>query len=117
MDVAYPLWESILCCGMCIGLLILFRETLNVQGRLGKLLASGQYAAYVWHPLLIVPLQLAIAGLQSPPFVKFVIITAVGVPIVFLWSRLSPAAALRAGGALSRALGQRRRSRRGPGLT
>ena len=89
MDVAYPLWESILCCGMCIGLLILFRETLNVQGRLGKLLASGQYAAYVWHPLLIVPLQMAIAGLQSPPFAKFVIITAVGVPIVFLWSRLS----------------------------
>ncbi len=89
MAIAYPLWEAVLCCGMCIGLLVLFRETLNFQGRLGKVLASNQYAAYVWHPLLIVPLQLAILGLQSPPLAKFALVTAVGVPVVYLWSRLS----------------------------
>lgn len=86
MGIVYPVWEAILCCGMCIGLVVLFRETLDSQGRLGRLLAANQYAAYVWHPMLIVPLQLGILGLQSPPFAKFAVITAIGVPIVFLWS-------------------------------
>ena len=72
--------------GMCIGLLVLFREAINVQGPLGKLLSANQYSAYFWHPLLIVPLQFAIHGLSLNPLVKFALVAAVGVPLVFLWS-------------------------------
>ncbi len=85
-DIVYPAWESVLCFGMCIGLLVLFREAINAQGPLGKLLSANQYSAYFWHPLLIVPLQFAIHGLSLNPLVKFALVAAVGVPLVFLWS-------------------------------
>jgi glucan biosynthesis protein C len=88
MGLVYPLWEALLCCGLCIGLLVLFRRVIDVQRRFGKALARSQYSAYFWHPLLIVPLQMAVLGVHLPPFVKFALVTAVGVPIVFLWSHL-----------------------------
>ncbi len=86
--IVYPIWEALLACGMCIGLLVLFREALNVQGALGRFLAANQYAAYVWHPLIIVPIQMAIFGVTMGPFLKFLLVSAVGVPIVYLWSGL-----------------------------
>ncbi len=86
MDIVYPLWEAVLCCGMCIGLLVLFRKAFHAQGALGGLLARSQYSAYFWHPLLIVPLQMAILGIRLDPFTKFVLVTLAGVPLVFLWS-------------------------------
>ena len=88
MAVIFPLWEAFLCCGMCIGLLVLFRQAVNVQNGFGKTLARSQYSAYFWHPLLIVPLQMAILTLPMLPLVKFLLVTAVAVPLVFLWSHL-----------------------------
>ena len=85
-DIVRTAWESVLCFGMCIGLLVLFREAINIQGPLGKLLSANQYSAYFWHPLLIIPLQFAIHGLSLSPLVKFALVAAVGVPLVFLWS-------------------------------
>jgi peptidoglycan/LPS O-acetylase OafA/YrhL len=84
--IVYPIWESILCFGMCIGLLVLFRELVNFQGPVEKFLAANQYSAYVWHPILIVAIQAAILKFPLDPFLKFAIVTAVGVPVVFLWS-------------------------------
>jgi glucan biosynthesis protein C len=84
--IVYPIWESILCFGMCIGLLVLFREAINLQGPRGKLLSANQYSAYFWHPLLIVGMQAAIHKLPLDPLLKFALVAAVGVPLVFLWS-------------------------------
>jgi len=86
--IAYPIWEELLCFGMCVGLLILFRERAGFQGRFGKTLASLQYSAYFWHPVLIVGIQMAFLALPLGPFVKFAAVTALGVPVVFLWSAL-----------------------------
>jgi glucan biosynthesis protein C len=88
MGVIYPLWEALLCCGLCIGLLVLFRRAADMQNGFGKALARSQYSAYFWHPILIVPLQMAILAVSMPPFVKFLLVTAAAVPLVFLWSRL-----------------------------
>jgi glucan biosynthesis protein C len=88
MAVIYPLWEVFLCCGLCIGLLVLFRQAADMQNRFGKVLARSQYSAYFWHPLLIVPLQMALLAVPMPPLVKFLLVTAVAVPLVFLWSHL-----------------------------
>jgi glucan biosynthesis protein C len=98
--VVYPLWESLLCLGLCIGLTVAFREAANPQGAfgargaLGKWLADNQYSAYFWHPLLIVPLQMAALGLAWGPLAKFALVTVVGVAVVFAWSwllrRLAP---------------------------
>jgi len=96
--VVYPLWESLLCLGLCIGLTVAFREAANSQGALGKWLADNQYSAYVWHPLLIVPLQMAALGISAAPLAKFALVTAVGVAVVFAWSwlfrRLAPVRAV-----------------------
>jgi len=88
MGIIYPLWEVTLCTGLCIGLLVLFRQVFTFQGALGRLLAENQYSAYFWHVLLIILLQMALVGVRLPPFVKFVLVTVVGVPVVFAWSHL-----------------------------
>jgi glucan biosynthesis protein C len=89
MDVLYLLWEALLCCGMCIGLLVIFRQAVDRQGPLGKKLAESQYAAYVYHvPLIVGPQALAL----SLPLPKFGLVSVVGIPLVFLvsyWLRRS----------------------------
>jgi peptidoglycan/LPS O-acetylase OafA/YrhL len=82
----YPVWEALLCCGMCIGLLVLFRELLNFQGRLDKALAQSQYAAYLFHVTVVISLQFAIKDLSLPPLTKFILVTLIGVPLTFLLS-------------------------------
>ncbi len=84
MTVVYPLWEALLCCGMCIGLLYWFRERLNRQTWWSKALAEGQYAAYLFHVPVIVLIQYAVANVTFPPLSKFLFVTAVGVPLTFL---------------------------------
>jgi hypothetical protein len=39
--LVFALWESVFCCGMCIGLLVLFRERVNVQNRWSRALAAA----------------------------------------------------------------------------
>ena len=86
--IAYPIWEELVCFGMCIGLLVLFRHAAAGQGPFGRLLAANQYSAYFWHPILIVGIQMGFAALPLGPFVKFAAVTAIGVPVVFFWSWL-----------------------------
>jgi len=84
MGIIYPIWEAFLCCGMCIGLLILFRERLDLQSRWSRAMAQSQYAAYLFHVAVVVLVQFAIAGAPLSPFVKFILVTAVSVPLTFL---------------------------------
>ena len=86
--VVYLVWEELVAFGMCIGLLVLFRQAANVQGPFGRLLAANQYSAYFWHPVLIVGIQMMFASLPLGPFSAFAAVTAIGVPVVFLWSWL-----------------------------
>ena len=82
----YPIWEALLCCGICIGSLVLFRERLNYQGWLGRVMAGNQYAAYLFHVPVIVLLQALIVGYAWPPLMKFTLVTAAGVVLTFLLS-------------------------------
>ena len=85
-DVLYPIWESVLCCAMCIGLTVLFREKLNAQGRLARAMAESQYAAYIFHLGFVLALQYAVAGLDLGPLAKFVLVLVAGVPLIFSFS-------------------------------
>jgi fucose 4-O-acetylase-like acetyltransferase len=86
MGVIYPLWEALLCCGMCIGLLVLFREKLDFHGSFARALARSQYAAYLFHGPIVILLQMALNGVTLPPFSKFAFVTLAGVPLTFLFS-------------------------------
>lgn len=79
-----PVWESLLCVGMCIGLTILFRDLWNTQGRLLIEMGKSTYAAYVFHVFIVLLVQYLALGLTAPPLVKFTLVTLVSVPVTFL---------------------------------
>lgn len=83
-----PLWESLLCCGMCIGLTILFRDMVNAQGPVGREMAKGTYAAYMIHVFIVILFQYLALSLTAPPLFKFLLVTLVTVPVTFLLASL-----------------------------
>jgi surface polysaccharide O-acyltransferase-like enzyme len=87
-SIFYLVWEEMVCFGLCIGLLVLFRQVLTAQGSFGRMLAANQYSAYFWHPILIVGIQMAFLSAPLGPLAKFAAVTLIGVPLVFLWSWL-----------------------------
>jgi glucans biosynthesis protein C len=86
MAIIYPIWEALLCCGMCIGFLVTFREKIDFHGSLAKALARSQYAAYIFHGPIVIALQFAAIGFAFPPLAKFVLVTLLSVPLTFLFS-------------------------------
>ncbi len=81
-------WESLLCCGVCIGLIVLFRDFANVRTPLLAELGRSQYLACVLHLGLVVGLQAAALALPAPPLVKFVLVTAAAIPLTFVLASL-----------------------------
>lgn len=81
-------WEATICIGLCIGLLILFRERLNVQGKLLRVLSDNAYAVYLIHLLIILYIQFVIADIPIGPLAKFGLVLFIGVPLCFGLSAL-----------------------------
>ncbi len=79
----YDLWEAFLCCGLCIGLTVLFREKLNHQGRLARDMAASTYAVYLFHVPVLVALQYAVGPAALGPLMKFFLVTLIAVPVTF----------------------------------
>ena len=79
----FDLWEAFLCCGLCIGLTVLFRERLNFQGRLARDLAASTYAVYLLHVPVLVPLQYAFGNASLGPLTKFFLVTLITIPATF----------------------------------
>jgi surface polysaccharide O-acyltransferase-like enzyme len=77
-SAAYCLWESLFCVGVCLGLIVLYRERLNRQGPLAKLLSDNAFAVYVFHTPVLVALALAARGIAAPPLVKFALLSMAG---------------------------------------
>jgi len=84
----YALWESFMIVGVCIGLLVLFRQHWNHQGRLAKNLAVNVYAVYLIHPLVLVGFAYAFHTVALYPLLKFVISVLIVLPLCFLLSNL-----------------------------
>jgi len=83
-----PLWESLLCCGMCIGWTVLFRDKVNAQGPVAKEMAQSTYAAYMLHVFVAILFQYLALGLTASPLLKFLLVTLVTVPVSFLLASL-----------------------------
>ena len=86
--LAYALWESFLCLGMCIGLIYAFRRYWHSQGRLARFLAQNAYAAYLVHGPVITIMALAVRNVVLHPLVKFGLVSLVAVPFCFGLSSL-----------------------------
>jgi len=87
-DLLFPLWESLLCCGMCIGLTVLFRDRMNVQGSFAREMAQSTYAAYMIHIFVVIFFQYIALGLTASPLIKFFLVTLITVPASFLLASL-----------------------------
>lgn len=83
-----PLWESLLCCCMCIGLTVVFRDTLNHQTQITREMAQSTYAAYMIHVFVAIFFQYLILGLAATPLMKFFLVSLVTVPTSFLLASL-----------------------------
>jgi glucan biosynthesis protein C len=83
-----PLWESLLCSSMCIGLTVVFRDNMNSQVSLTREMAHCAYAAYMLHIFVAILFQFLALGLVAPPLLKFFLVSLVTVPVSFLLASL-----------------------------
>jgi glucan biosynthesis protein C len=86
--MAYALWESFVCFGMCIGLIYAFRRYLNRQGRLAKFLSPNAYIAYIIHAQVITATALLLRNVDLYPLLKYGVAIAVAVPLSFVLGNL-----------------------------
>jgi glucan biosynthesis protein C len=86
--IAYALWESFTCLGMCIGLIYLFRRSVNRQGKLARFLSSNAYTAYIIHGVVITIIALAVRDVMVYPLLKWALAALVTIPLCFGLSHL-----------------------------
>lgn len=88
-SLVYSTWEALICAGLCVGLIVLFRTVFGRTNRVLVAMAAASYAAYILHWLTVVGLQTGIEGLDLPALVKFGLVTAFGVVLAFGVGHLS----------------------------
>jgi hypothetical protein len=71
-------WEAVICAGLSVGLIVLFREMLHRPRRPLVAMASASYAAYILNVYIVVGLQAGIEGRQLPAMVKFAPVAVLG---------------------------------------
>ena len=80
------LWESFTCVAMCFGLLVIFREAFNWQGRVAKFLSDNAFSVYVFHPPIVIMAARLLHDCSWPPALKFLVLTCMGVVVSFALS-------------------------------
>ena len=86
--LAYALWESFLCLGMCIGLIYVFHRYADRQGRLARFLSRNAYTAYLIHEVVIIALAYAVRDVALYPLLKWGLVALVSVSLCFGLSSL-----------------------------
>jgi glucan biosynthesis protein C len=67
--------EALLCVGVCIGLLALFKTFLNRTGSIMRALSENTYGVYILHVPVVVALQYAFSPIRQGAFTLFVIVS------------------------------------------
>ncbi|MEP7154481.1 MAG: acyltransferase family protein [Betaproteobacteria bacterium] len=81
--IAYAFWEPLVAWGIIAGLLWVARERFNQAHRFWQALGERAYGAYIVHPPIIVGIAVTLLGWEAPPFVKFVVVAALGIISTF----------------------------------
>jgi glucan biosynthesis protein C len=77
-SLLYSTWEAVICAGLSVGLIVLFRRVFRRTNRFFATLAVASLAAYILHWLIVVGIQSAIVDIDLPALAKFALVTAVG---------------------------------------
>ena len=75
--------EAVLCVGLCIGLLALFRKFSNRTGPVSRFLADNAFGTYVIHMPIVVALQYAFDPVPAAPFTLFVVVSVLSIAASF----------------------------------
>lgn len=78
--------EAILCVGVCIGLLALFRKYFNKTGCIIKTMSDNILGMYIFHVPVVVALQYAFDPVKASALTLFIIVSALSVPGTFFVS-------------------------------
>ena len=84
LSLAYSVWEGFMSLAMVITVLAWFRRRFNQQGRLAKAMSESSFAVYVLHPIIIVPLALALTGIPMNATLKFILVAPVAVALCYV---------------------------------
>jgi surface polysaccharide O-acyltransferase-like enzyme len=88
-SLVFCMWEAVVCVGLCIGLLVLFRERLNKKpGRLLAAMIGAAYAVYIIHWWVVVGIQAGFESVDLAPFTKFVLVTILAIALSFFLGHL-----------------------------
>ena len=79
-------WESFFCLGVCLGLIVVFREKLNHQGKFARWMTDNCFAVYVFHAPILIAVTLGIRGFIAPRPVKFLAATVLAAFATFVAS-------------------------------
>ncbi len=85
---AYATWESFFCIGVCLGLLVIFRERFNTRNYLARFLSQNAFGVYVFHAPLLVAISLSLRGWILPPLLKMILVAIIALPVCFCFSWL-----------------------------
>jgi surface polysaccharide O-acyltransferase-like enzyme len=85
-SAAYAFWESFFCVGVCLGLLVLFREKYNSQGKLSRYISGNAFGVYVFHAPILVALTLMVQGIAIYPLLKMILMVMIVIPVCFGFS-------------------------------
>jgi len=77
---ARALWEAFLCVGMCVGLLVLFRDCFFAQTPVHRSLAADTYGVYLFHVPVLVALSYML-GASLSLVASFLIVSLLGLVI------------------------------------
>lgn len=85
-SAAINTWEAFTGVGLCFGLLVLYREKCNFQGRVASFVSENAFSVYVFHPPVVIFFARILYGVSWYPLVKFVILTCTSTAATFALS-------------------------------
>jgi glucan biosynthesis protein C len=77
------LWAAIICVGMSLGMLVVFRARFASQGRMARFMADNAFAVYVFHPPILIGTAIMLHAVDVPVLLKFLLLTALSATASF----------------------------------
>lgn len=85
---AQSLVESLLCVSMCMGLLVIAERYFSQMSRVSRYLSDHSFGIYLFHLLIVIALQMLLKEIQCPTWMKFVLVSVLGIVLSALLNQL-----------------------------
>src|SRR6185312_1080142 len=84
----YAMWEQLTGVAAIVAFIGLGKQNLNNDSPLWNKLSRSTFAVYIFHPLVIISLALAVSSLNIEPYVKLIFVAPIVAVLSFLFGRL-----------------------------